>query len=68
MATQDRTLTIDGMHCEHCVDRVEEALTGVDGVAVRNVAIGTAEVSYDASEVTDEQLAAVLDDAGYEMN
>lgn len=68
MATQDRTLTIDGMHCEHCVDRVEEALTGVDGVTVRNVAIGTAEVSYDASEVTDEQLAAVLDDAGYEMN
>ena len=68
MATQDRTLTIDGMHCEHCVDRVEEALTGVDGVTVRDVAIGTAEVSYDASEVTDEQLAAVLDDAGYEMN
>jgi copper chaperone len=68
MATQDRTLTIDGMHCEHCVDRVEEALTGVDGVTVRDVAIGSAEVSYDASEVTDEQLAAVLDDAGYEMN
>jgi copper chaperone len=68
MATQDRTLTIDGMHCEHCVDHVEEALTGVDGVTVRNVAIGSAEVSYDASEVTDEQLAAVLDDAGYEMN
>lgn len=68
MATQERTLSIDGMHCEHCVDRVEEALTGLDGVTVEAVTIGTAEVSYDASQVSDAQLSAALDEAGYELS
>lgn len=65
--TQKRTLAIDGMHCDHCVDTVRDALDALDGVTVRNVDIGTAEIAYDASHVSDEQLADAVDDAGYEL-
>jgi copper chaperone CopZ len=68
MSAQDRTLTIDGMHCDHCVDRVEEVLTDLDGVTVRSVDIGSAEVSVDAEAVSDDEIAAVLDDAGYALS
>lgn len=68
MSTQDRTLTIDGMHCEHCVDVVEDALAGLDGVTVRDVEVGSAQVAYDPAEVAGDALAAALDDAGYELS
>lgn len=68
MSTQTRTLTIDGMHCEHCVDVVGDALAGLDGVTVRDVEVGSAQVAYDPTEVADDVLAAALDDAGYELS
>jgi copper chaperone len=68
MSTQDRTLTIDGMHCDHCVDTVEEVLADLDGVTVRSVDIGSAEVSVDADAVSDDEIAAVLDGAGYALS
>ncbi|MFB6248648.1 MAG: heavy-metal-associated domain-containing protein [Salinibacter sp.] len=68
MNTQDRTLRIDGMHCGHCVDVVEEALDGLDGVTVQDVDVGSAQVAYAPAEVSDDALAAALDDAGYELS
>lgn len=68
MSTHDRTLTIDGMHCEHCVDVVEDVLVDLDGVTVQDVEIGSAQVAYDPAEVADDVLAAALDDAGYELS
>jgi copper chaperone CopZ len=65
--TQQKTLSIDGMHCEHCVEVVREALEAIRGVSVEHVEIGTADVAYDPSAVSDEQLATVLDDAGYDL-
>jgi copper chaperone CopZ len=64
---QQKTLSIDGMHCEHCVDAVQEALAGIAGVTVEAVEIGAAEVSYDPSLVSRDQLVAALDDAGYDL-
>jgi copper chaperone len=65
--TQKRTLTIDGMHCDHCVDAVRDALDALDGVTVHSVDIGSAEISYDTSLVSEENVAAAVDDAGYEL-
>ena len=65
--TEQSTLTIEGMHCEHCVESVREALESVRGVSVDRVAVGTADVAYDPSMVSQDQLATVLDDAGYEL-
>jgi copper chaperone CopZ len=65
--TEQSTLTIEGMHCEHCVEAVREALESVRGVSVDRVEVGTADVAYDPSTVSQDQLATVLDDAGYEL-
>ena len=65
--TQQETLSIDGMHCEHCVEAVREALEAVRAVSVERVEVGQADVSYDTGAVTRDQLATVLDDAGYKL-
>ena len=65
--TQKKTLDIDGMNCEHCVEVVREALESVRGVEVQRVEIGTADVAFDPSSVSHDQLATVLGDAGYEL-
>ena len=41
-------IAIEGMHCEACVKRVRMALERVEGVAVREVSIGSAVVDADA--------------------
>jgi copper chaperone len=63
MSTQ--TLSIDGMHCEHCVASVRDALEDLDGVSVEDVEIGRAKISVDS--VTVDELSAALDEAGYEL-
>lgn len=59
------TLKIDGMSCMHCVAAVKQALQGVDGVTVENVAVGSATVSYDPAVVSPAKLAEAIEDAGY---
>jgi len=65
--TQRDTLSIDGMHCEHCVDAVEEALSEVDGVTVEAVEIGEATVTYDPAGASRDRVAQALDEAGYTL-
>ena len=62
---QNLTLRIDGMSCGHCVARVEKALSKLDGVSVRRVAIGSAEIDYDPSRITFAGIREAIDDAGY---
>ena len=38
-------LAIEGMSCGHCVARVTKALTGITGVEVTSVAIGSAQLA-----------------------
>ena len=57
-------VSIEGMHCQACVQRVRKALEKVDGVAVSDVQVGSAQVSADPARE-----AAVLEavrKAGYE--
>ena len=51
-----KTLSITGMSCGHCVTHVKTALEGVDGV-------DSAEVSLDANSTTVMASTEVLDDA-----
>jgi len=56
-------ITIDGMHCQACVNRVQKALEGVAGARPEKVEVGSAVVAVDPGR---EQ--AVLDavrKAGY---
>ncbi len=62
---QPLTLTIDGMSCGHCVARVEKALAKLDGVHVRRVGVGSAELDYEPSRTPFARIRQAIDDAGY---
>ena len=62
---QHLAMKIEGMSCGHCVARVEKALAKLDGVNVRRVAIGSAEIDYDPDRVPFAQIREAIDDAGY---
>ena len=57
-------IAIEGMHCQACVKRVRMALEKVDGVAVRDVAIGSAVVDTDAAHQA--AALAAIQKAGYQ--
>ena len=59
------TMKIDGMTCGHCVKAVDKALRAVDGVAVENVAIGSAIVSFDPTAVSEARITEAVSDEGY---
>ena len=63
----EKTLIIDGMHCENCEIRVENALNRLDGVACKvKLKKKTAFVSYSA-EVSDDLLKKTVEDIGYKV-
>ena len=61
------TLPIGGMSCAACVGRVEEVLSGVDGVAAAavNLAAESATAEFDPARTDAAALAAAVDAAGY---
>jgi copper chaperone len=62
------SLTIDGMHCGHCVAAVRQALESVPGVAVRDVRIGEATIETQGDPSLETVRAAAREavrDAGY---
>jgi copper chaperone len=58
-------LEIEGMSCEHCVAAVSEALAELPGVSVEEVRVGEARVRYDPGQVSPDQIALAIEDAGY---
>lgn len=61
------TLHIEGMTCEHCVNRVAEALNNIDGVSAKvNLHKKNAAVSFDRP-VEEETLCSVVEKAGYRV-
>lgn len=61
--TRER-IEINGMGCSHCVEAVRSSLKEM-GIHVHEVAIGTADVSYDRSRIGREQIDAAIAEAGY---
>ena len=68
MATiQDITLSVPDISCEHCVKTINGALgeqLGVEEVQT-DIPTKTVHLRYDPSQLSLEQIEAVLDDAGY---
>ncbi len=60
-------LTLQGMHCAACVSRIEKALDAQLAVvsAAVNLATGRAFVTYDATDVTTQDLCDVVRTTGY---
>jgi copper chaperone len=60
-------LKIEGMSCGHCVMAVKKELGAIAGLTVEDVQIGKARVQYDETKVSQEKLAAAIDEAGYKL-
>ena len=60
------TIKIDGMSCGHCVARVQKALSGLEGVEVTKVEVGSAEMSYDPDRVVPGRILEAVDRIGFE--
>ena len=62
-------LQISGMSCAACVRRVEQGLADLKGVSSASVNFATqkATLDYDPAEVDIDQMAAKVEDLGYEV-
>ena len=65
MATKE--YTIEGMSCQHCVMAVRKELARVEGITVQEVTVGKASVRIDSDSVTDDVIAAAIEEAGYKV-
>ena len=67
-----KTLTVEGMMCEHCVKHVTDALAAVPGVVKAEVKLGkkgkpgSAVVTL-SEEVAGEALVHAVEEAGYSV-
>ena len=60
-----KTVKISGMHCEHCVNAVTEAINKIDGASAKVSLHGKkAVVSFDR-ELDEAVLKKTIEDAGY---
>ena len=63
----EKVLVIEGMHCENCQNRVENALNRLDGIVCKvNLRKKIATVSY-STEVSDEILKEAVEKLGFKV-
>ena len=62
-----KTISIEGMMCQHCVKHVTDALNKLEGVTAAVSLENKNAVCEITGSVTDEQLKAAVTDAGYEV-
>ena len=64
---EKKTFRVEGMSCQHCVNRVMEAVNGIDGVSgAVNLKKGVAVISK-AYPVKDEVIRTAIEKAGYQV-
>ena len=63
----EKTVHIEGMHCENCKNRVERAINRIDGAVGRvNLKKKTAVVSFERA-VSDEEIRKAVEDLDYQV-
>ena len=63
----EKTVLIDGMHCENCRNRVEHAVNKLDGAVCRvNLRKKTARISYSVP-ISEDKIREVIEAQGYEV-
>ncbi|MBO0420088.1 MAG: copper chaperone CopZ [Vagococcus fluvialis] len=63
-------IKIDGMSCNHCVAKVEKAVSELDGVDKIKVKLKDAEakVKFDETKIPLDKVLEVITDLGYEAS
>lgn len=62
-----KELLIEGMSCNHCVNRVVKVLEAIAGVKAEVILSEKKAVVTSSSEISDETLIKVVDEAGYDV-
>ena len=63
-----RTYTVTGMTCGHCVTSVTEEITAINGVTDVAVDLPTGAVTITSNEPVDEsRVRAAVEEAGYQL-
>ena len=60
-----REFRIEGMSCHHCVMSVKKEIEKIPGVASSDVRIGSALVSFEETKVSEQDVKAAIQEAGY---
>lgn len=58
---------VPGMTCDHCTRAVSSELRAVHGVTAVDIDLGTKVVKVSGSGLSDEELRAAIQEAGYEV-
>ncbi|MCH5314194.1 MAG: copper ion binding protein [Helicobacter sp.] len=62
-------LSVGGMHCGKCVDKVEKFVGEIEGVSLVDVNLEKAQVKVEFNApATQEMIAEAILDAGFEVN
>ena len=62
-----KTISIEGMHCQHCVAAVNEALQAAPGVTSVAVSLKSNNAVVEGASLDDAALKAAVEDTGFDV-
>lgn len=63
-----KTITVEGMSCQHCVMAVTKALNGIEGITDVKVDLASGRVTFEETKaVAQETIATAIKKAGYDV-
>ncbi len=63
-----KVINIEGMHCDHCVKKVTEALENIEGVSKVKVNLAKKEaIITSEKEIDDQVINAKIDELGFKV-
>ncbi len=62
-----KTISIEGMHCQHCVNAVTEALKAVEGVTSAVVDLEGKKAVVEGENLQDAVLKEAVEDTGFDV-
>lgn len=65
--TTERTYLVQGMTCDHCTRSVSEEVSEVAGVEAVDVDLQTGRLTVRGQDVSDDDVRAAVEEAGYEV-
>ena len=67
MSAAKKTYEVRGMTCSHCVMSVREEIAELGGVEIVDLELGSGRLVVAGPALSDERIAAAVDEAGYEL-
>ncbi len=62
-----KTIAIEGMHCQHCVKAVNDALAAVPGVEAVEVSLEKKQATVKGQSLDAAALQAAVEDTGFDV-